>query len=312
MRIGPTEILDQHAEAFSARYVRLIVTAIDRHWVDAAATAATGYAASVVGCDCEAGVERHLSANETPDGRPGASLLFFNFRTEQLAKAIAWRVGECVLTCPTTACFNGLPDAEEVIPLGGDTREFADGFEEQGTIADCESSSNPKSEIRNPKSPLWKIPVWDGEFLVDGVAGVGRGLAGGNLVIHAESQTAALGGAVRAAKAVAPLEGVITPFPGGVCRAGSKVGGTTMQNIVATIDEAYCPTLRDRVATQLVAGAECAYEIIIDGVDLEAVRRAMRVAIEAAAGTGVLAIGARNFGGKLGKHQIELRELLEA
>ncbi len=318
MRIGPTEILDEHAEAFSARYARLIVTALDEHWVDAAATAATGYAASVVGCDCEAGVERHLSANETPDGRPGAVLLFFNFRTEQLAKAIAWRVGECVLTCPTTACFNGMPDAVEVIPLGGDTREFADGFEERGQIADCglriadsKATSNPQSEIRNPKSPLWKIPVWDGEFLVDAVAGVGRGVAGGNLVIHAESQTAALGGAVRAAEAVAPLEGVITPFPGGVCRAGSKVGGTTMQNIVATIDEAYCPTLRDRVATQLAPGAECAYEIIINGVDLEAVRTAMRVAIEAAAGAGVLAVGARSFGGKLGKHQIGLRDVME-
>lgn len=301
MRIGPTEILDEHAEAFSARYARLIVTAIDRHWVDAAATAATGYAASVVGCDCEAGVERRLEANETPDGRSGAALLLFNFRTEQLAKAVAWRVGECVLTCPTTACFNGLPAADEVIPLGGDTREFADGFEEQ--VSDTKSA-----ELGTGR---WRLPVWDGEFLIDAVAGVGRGIAGGNLVIHADSQAAALRGAVRAVAAVAPLAGVITPFPGGVCRAGSKVGGTTMQNIVATIDEAYCPALRDKVATQLFAGAECAYEIIINGADLAAVRAAMRVAMEAAAGEGVLAIGARSFGGKLGKHQIGLRELLE-
>jgi formylmethanofuran--tetrahydromethanopterin N-formyltransferase len=302
MRIGPTEILDEHAEAFSARYVRLVVTALDQHWVDAAASAATGYAASVVGCDCEAGVERYLSASETPDGRPGAALLFFNFRIEQLAKAIAWRVGECVLTCPTTACFNGLPAAEEVIPLGGDTREFADGFEEQ-------VQADRSAELGAGR---WRLPVWDGEFLVDAVAGVGRGIAGGNLVIHGESQVAALLAATRAAEAVAPLAGVITPFPGGVCRAGSKVGGTTMQSIVATIDEAYCPTLREKVATQLVPGAECAYEIIINGVELAVVRGAMRVATEAAAGEGVLAIGARSFGGKLGKHQIGLRDLLPA
>ena len=137
-------------------------------------------------------------------------------------------------------------------------------------------------------------------------------MAGGNLVIHGESQAVALSGAVRAAHAVAPLPGVITPFPGGVCRAGSKVGGTTMQNIVATIDETYCPTLRDKVDTQLVPGAECAYEIIVNGVDLETVRGAMRVAITAAAGEGVLAIGARSFAGKLGKHQIGLRHLLES
>jgi formylmethanofuran--tetrahydromethanopterin N-formyltransferase len=302
MRIGPTEILDEHSEAFSARYVRLIVTALDQHWVEAAASAATGYAASVVGCDCEAGVERYLPASETPDGRPGAALLFFNFRTEQLAKAIAWRVGECVLTCPTTACFNGMPDAEEVIPLGGDTREFADGFDEQ--VQDAKSAELGAGR--------WRLPVWDGEFLVDEVAGIGRGIAGGNLVIHGESQATALSGAVRAANAVAPLPGVITPFPGGVCRAGSKVGGKTMLDIVATIDADYCPTLRERVATQLVPGAECAYEIIINGVDLEAVRAAMRLAMEAAVGEGVLAVGARSFGGKLGKHQIGLRDLLPA
>jgi formylmethanofuran--tetrahydromethanopterin N-formyltransferase len=299
MHIGPTQILDQHAEAFTARYARLIVTAVNEHWVKAAAREATGYAASVVGCDAEAGIERFLTAAETPDGRPGVSLLFFTFSVEQLARAIAWRVGECVLTCPTTACFNGLPDAEEVLPLGGDTREFADGFEvsEQGA-GDKEQGAG-----------RWRLPVWDGEFLIDAVAGVGRGIAGGNLVLHAASQAAGLAAAERAVKAVEPLVGVITPFPGGVCRAGSKVGARTLQDVVATIDEAFCPTLRDRVETKLVEGATTAYEIIINGVDLAAVGGAMRAAIEAAAGPGVLAIGARSFGGKLGKHRIGLHQL---
>lgn len=302
MRIGPTEILDEHAEAFTARYARLIVTAVDSHWVEAAAREATGYAASVVGCDCEAGVERYLVASETPDGRPGAALLFFAFKTEQLARAIAWRVGECVLTCPTTACFNGLPGAEEVVPLGGDTREFADGFEvrEQG------AGNMGQAEVR------WRLPVWDGEFVVDAVAGVGRGVAGGNLVLHAKTQAAGLAAAGRAVDALTHHPNVILPFPGGVCRAGSKVGGLVTKEIVATIDEAYCPTLRDDVATQLVDGATSAYEIVINGVDLAAVCGAMRVAIEGAAGPEVLAIGARSFGGKLGKHRISLPELFEA
>jgi formylmethanofuran--tetrahydromethanopterin N-formyltransferase len=299
MRIRGTDILDQYAEAFTARYARLIVTAIDEHWVDAAAREATGYAASVVGCDAEAGIERHLTAAETPDGRPGVALLFFTFSVEQLARAIAWRVGECVLTCPTTACFNGLPDAEEVVPLGGDTREFADGFE----VSEQGAGDAGQGDGR------WRLPVWDGEFLIDAVAGVGRGIAGGNLVLHAASQAAGLEAAVRAVKAVEPLAGVITPFPGGVCRAGSKVGALTLQEIVATIDEAYCPTLRDRVSSQLVEGATAAYEIIINGVDRAAVGAAMRGAIEAAAGPEVLAIGARSFGGKLGKHRIGLWEL---
>jgi formylmethanofuran--tetrahydromethanopterin N-formyltransferase len=302
MQLCETEILDQHAEAFSARYTRLIVTAVDNHWVEAAAREATGYAASVVGCDSEAGIERFLGASETPDCRPGAALLFFTFKTEQLARAIAWRVGECVLTCPTTACFNGLPDAEEVVPLGGDTREFADGFEvrEQGV------GGTEQGKVR------WRLPVWDGEFVVDAVAGVGRGVAGGNLVLHTKSQAEGLAGARRAVDALAQHPGVIMPFPGGVCRAGSKVGGLVMKEIVATIDEAYCPTLRGKVETQLVAGAAAAYELIINGVDLGAVAGAMRVATEAAAGPGVLAIGARSFGGRLGKQQISLRGLFEA
>jgi formylmethanofuran--tetrahydromethanopterin N-formyltransferase len=302
MHIRGTEILDQHAEAFSARYARLIVTAVDTHWVEAAAREATGYAASVVGCDAEAGIERYLDASETPDGRPGAALLFFTFRTEQLAKAIAWRVGECVLTCPTTACFNGLPDAEAVIPLGGDTREFADGHEvrEQG------EGGTEQGEV------LWRLPVWDGEFVIDAMAGVGRGVAGGNLLLHAKTQAEGLVAARRAVDALADMPNVIMPFPGGVCRAGSKVGGLVMKEIVATIDEAYCPSLRGRVETQLVAGAAAAYELIVNGVDLGAVAGAMRVATEAAAGPGLLAIGARSFGGRLGKQQISLRGLFEA
>lgn len=308
MRIRGTDILDQYAEAFTARYARLIVTAVDEHWVEAAAREATGYAASVVGCDAEAGIERHLTAAETPDRRPGVALLFFTFSIDKLARAVAWRVGECVLTCPTTACFNGLPDAEEVVPLGGDTREFADGFEERGARNEVRESESTRSSTLDPSS-FWRLPVWDGEFVVDAVAGVGRGIAGGNLVLHAVSQAAGLEAAMRAVKAVEPHAGVITPFPGGVCRAGSKVGALTLENIVATIDEAYCPTLRDRVKSELVEGATAAYEIIINGVDVASVGTAMRVAIEAAAGPGVLAIGARSFGGKLGKHQIGLREL---
>lgn len=302
MQIGPTVILDQTAEAFSAKCARLVVTAVDNYWADAAARAATGYAASIVGCDCEAGIERFLQSSETPDGRPGVALLLFNFKTEQLAKAIAWRVGECILTCPTTACFNGLPDAEELVPLGGDTREFADGFEEREQRAGAEGRE--QEEVR------WRLPVWDGEFVVDAVAGVKRGVAGGNLVIHSDSQAAGLTAAARAVKAVEPLEGVITPFPGGVCRAGSKVGSRTLSEIVATIDESYCPALRTKVSTQLVDGAQAAYELIINGVDEVAVGAAMRTALEAAAGRGVLAIGARQFEGKLGKIRIGLHDLL--
>lgn len=310
MHIGPTEILDTHAEAFSARYARLIVTAVDTHWVDAAARAATGYATSVIGCDCEAGVDRILTESETPDGRPGASLLFFAFTTEQLANGVANRVGQCVLTCPTTACFDDLPSTTETIPLGEWIRAFGDGYETQEMRSKERVVADARSSHLAPRSSFWRIPVMDGEFVVDDLAGVERGIGGGNLVLHAATQAAGLAAAGRAAGALAKLGDIITPFPGGVCRSGSKVGSRD-RNLVATTDEAYCPTLGDEVATKLVAGAHCAYEIVINGVNLAAVRGAMRAAIEAAAGPGLLAIGARSFGGQLGKQNVRLHELFD-
>jgi formylmethanofuran--tetrahydromethanopterin N-formyltransferase len=293
MHIGPTEILDTHAEAFAASYARLIVTAADDYWLSMAVNALAGYGTSVIGCDAEVGVERWLPSGETPDGRPGAAVLMFAFLPGQLAEAVGNRVGQCVLTCPTTACFNGLVDSADTVPLGDYVRYFGDGHEVQVTASGASR---------------WQIPVMDGAFLVDAVAGAAHGIAGGNIIIHADSQMAGLAGALRAVEAVRPLPGAITPFPGGVCRSGSKVG-SKYQNLVASTAETYCPTLRGQVVTQLVDGASCAYEIVIDGVSKEAIAVAMRAAIEDAAGPGVLAIGAGNFGGRLGKHPLRLHDL---
>jgi formylmethanofuran--tetrahydromethanopterin N-formyltransferase len=292
MKIGPTEILDTYAEAFGARYARLIITAADEHWLDAALRSITGYGTSVLGCDAEAGVERMLPRGESPDGRPAAAVLLFAFTAEKVSEAAQHRVGQCVLTCPTTACFNGLLEATETYSLGKYLRYFGDGHE---------SKADGRREA-------WRIPVMDGEFLVEATAGIAKGVAGGNIIIQGGSPSAALAAAQRAAGAVAPLAGVITPFPGGVCRSGSKVG-SKYKALIASIAEAYCPTLRDRVESKLVPGANCCYEIVIDGIDQPAVANAMKAAIEAAAGEGVLAIDAGNYGGKLGKYPIRLHEL---
>jgi formylmethanofuran--tetrahydromethanopterin N-formyltransferase len=309
MRVGPTEILDTYAEAFRACYARIIITAADEFWLAAALNALTGYGTSVIGCDAEVGVERNLTPGESPDDRPAAAVLLFSFTVEELALAVGNRVGQCVLTCPTTACFNGLTDASETIPLGDHVRFFGDGHERQESRAKCQEPDLRLSTLNSRLSTSWTIPVMDGEFLVDRVAGVARGVAGGNIILQAKSQAAGLAAARRAAAAVAPLAGVITPFPGGVCRSGSKVG-SKYKSLVASTHEAFCPTLRDRVDSQLVDGATVAYEIIIDGIDPPAVEAAMRAAIEAAAGEGVLAIGAGNYGGKLGQICFQLSELL--
>ena len=294
MHLGPTLIVDTFAEAFRMRYTRLIVTAHDEHWLHAATTEACGYGSSVIQCDAEIAVERVLTPDESPDGRPAAALLAFGFSTEALAKAIPKRVGQCVMTCPTTAVYDGLPEGEERIPLGKHLRFFGDGFQKS-------------------KKPLerryWRVPVMDGEFVVEESLGVAKGIAGGKIILQGTSLDVALDAARRVSEAVAPLGGVITPFPGGVVRSGSKVG-SRYKGMVASTNDAFCPTLRGRVATELVPEAQCAYEIVINSVDEPPLAEAMRVALRTAAGEGIPAISAGNYGGKLGKFHFHLRQLL--
>jgi formylmethanofuran--tetrahydromethanopterin N-formyltransferase len=295
MHIGSTLILDTFAEAFRMRYARVVVSAADEHWLDCALREFCGYGASVIGCDAEVGVERRLAVDESPDGRSAAAILAFGFSTDALAKAVPNRTGQCVLTCPTTAVFNGLTDADEQIALGKQLRFFGDGFQ--------------KSKVLGERR-YWRIPVMDGEFLVEDAVGVAKGIAGGNIIVQGAEQLATLAAARRAVVAVAALPGVITPFPGGVVRSGSKVG-SKYRALRASTNEAFCPTLRGRVASQLVAGANAAYEIVINGVDESAVAAGMKSAIHAAAGDDVLAIGAGNYGGKLGKFHFHLHSIMQ-
>jgi len=294
MNLGETIIEDTFAEAFRMRYCRVLVTGEETYWVEAAAREVTGYGSSIIGCDAEAGIERSLSGEETPDGRPGAALLLFGFSTEGLAKAVPNRVGQCAMTCATTAVFDGLAQAEERIPLGRHLRFFGDGFQKSKLIAGRR---------------YWRIPVMDGEFLVEESLGVARGVAGGNIILQAVDGRIGLAAVRRAVEAIAALPGVITPFPGGVVRSGSKVG-SRYKKIRASTSHAYCPTLRGRVESVLHPNAHCVYEIVIDGVDEPSVATAMAAALLAAAGPGVLQIGAGNYGGKLGKFHFRLHEVL--
>jgi formylmethanofuran--tetrahydromethanopterin N-formyltransferase len=295
MQLGPTTIDDTFAEAFGMRYTRLVITAHDQHWLDAAVRELTGYSASVIACDAEAGLERSLSPDETPDGRVGAAVLLFGFSTAALLAAAGNRVGQCVMTCPTSAVYNGLPDAAEKIPLGKHLRYFGDGYQK-----------SKKLDGRR----YWRVPVMDGEFIVEEKAGVAKGVAGGNLILQGESQSAALAAARRGVEAIAEMPGVIAPFPGGVARSGSKVG-SRYKKLKASTADAFCPTLRGRVETKLHPAANCAYEIVIDGVDEPTVGQAMARVLRAAAGEGVVAISAGNYGGKLGKFHFHLHALLE-
>jgi formylmethanofuran--tetrahydromethanopterin N-formyltransferase len=294
VQLGETLIDDTFAEAFGMRYTRLVITAADEYWLDAALRELTGYSSSVIACDAETGLETRLSPADTPDGRPGANVLVFGFSTEALQKSVPNRVGQCVMTCPTTAVYNGLPESATKIPLGKKIRFFGDGYQKSKQVAGRR---------------YWRIPVMDGEFLVDDVVGAEKGVAGGNLIVQSIDQPSGLAAVRRATGAIDKLPGVIMPFPGGCARSGSKVG-SKYKGLVASTSDPYCPTLRGRVESKLHPQANCAYEIVVDGATEAAVAAAMTVALRAAAGAGVVTITAGNYGGKLGKFQFHLHKLL--
>jgi len=295
VKIGNTEIEDTFAEAFGMKYVRLIITADDEYWLEAGLKELTGYSSSVIACDAETGVEQYLSAEETPDGRMGAAVLIFGFSTDGLQKAVPNRVGQCVMTCPSTAVYDGLPDGDKQVALGKQIRFFGDGFQKAKVLG----------EDRH-----WRIPVMDGEFLVQDMLNVRAGVAGGNVILQGTCKTSALAAARRGAEAVAKTAGAIAPFPGGVARSGSKVG-SIYKTLPASTSDAYCPTLRGRVESKLHPETVAAYEIVVDGVSQEVVAEAMKAAIVSAAGENVIRIGAGNYGGKLGKFHFQLHEILK-
>jgi formylmethanofuran--tetrahydromethanopterin N-formyltransferase len=295
--LGDTEVADTFAEAFPMRYARLVITAATSGWAVEAARSMTGFATSVIGCKCEAAIERALSEGETPDARPGIAVLLFAMDREGVGKRVLERVGQSVMTCPTTACFDGLPGAERTVPLGQSLRYFGDGFQASKVIAG---------------ERFWRIPVMEGEFLACESIGVGRGVGGGNLVVGAGDAGAALAAAQAAVDAMRG-EGIALPFPGGIVRSGSKVGSLTSKSLPASTNHEMAPTLRVQVQDTLVPDRVGAmFEIVIDGVSEDAVREAMRRGLHAAAGAGATHVTAANFGGKLGEFHFPLSELREA
>ena len=293
MRAHGVLIEDTFAEAFPMWVSRLVVTADTPRLALQAAAGAAGLATSIIGCACEAGLEGALSPAETPDGRPGQAVLLFSYSAEKLEQQLLLRIGQAILPSATSACFNGL-QAERLSPVGGQLRYFADGFQ--------------SSKLLDGRR-YWRLPVADGEFVVEESFGLGQGVGGGNLILIGEQRAPLLEAAEAAAEAVRAVRGAIAPFPGGVCRSPSKPG-SRYQNVRASTNQAYCPSLRSRVETRLPNGAGAAYELVIDGIDEAVVRAAMGAALRAALRPGVLRISAGNYGGKLGPHQFKLHSIL--
>jgi len=301
MIINGVAIDDTFAEAFGMRGTRVIITAQNHKWARIAAAAMTGFATSVIACGVEAGIERELDAAETPDGRPGISVLLFAMSSAVLMKQLETRMGQCILTCPTTAAFSGIDEGyPEItrIALSKNLRFFGDGFQ--------------ISKQFNGKR-YWRVPVMDGEFLCEETTGMVRAVGGGNFLILAESQPQALAACEAAIEAMSKVPNVIMPFPGGVVRSGSKVG-SKYKSLIASTNDAFCPTLKGITRTELSPEIESVMEIVIDGLSDDDIRKATRAGIAAAcelgAKSGIKRISAGNYGGKLGQFHFKLREIM--
>ena len=297
MQINGVAIDETFAEAFPMKGTRIIITAHNARWARIAAESMTGFATSVIACGCEAGIERALSEDETPDGRPGVSVLLFAMGGKTLAKQLETRAGQCVLTSPTSALFSGL-EGSDGIPLGKNLRFFGDGFQ-------------ISKKIGNRR--YWRVPVMDGEFLVEETTAVVPSVGGGNFLILAESQAQALAACETAIDAMRKIPNVIMPFPGGVVRSGSKVG-SRYKALNASTNDAYCPTLKGQTRSMLDPEIESVMEIVIDGLSADDIRIAMKAGIQAAtslgAQQGIRRISAGNYGGKLGPFLFPLHEVL--
>lgn len=289
---------DTFAEAFGMRATAIVITAPNRKWARQAAVTMTGFATSVIGCGCEAAIDMELEPSQTPDGRPGCRVMIFAVSTDELQKQLQNRLGQCVLTSPGSACFAGMDGANQ-LKLGAALRYFGDGWQVSKKIGGRH---------------YWRVPVMDGEFLCEATTGMTKeAVGGGNLLLLAASNDKALAAAEAAVAAIEKVPGAIMPFPGGIVRSGSKVGGK-YKGMMASTNDAFAPTLRGVVKSELGPDVNAVLEIVIDGETSDVVAASMRAGIAAVAdlgpAAGALRISAGNYGGKLGKFHYHLKDLL--
>jgi len=297
MELNEVEIEDTFAEAFPIKIARVLITGATKKWALVAAQEATGFGTSVIMCPAEAGVEKVVNGDETPDGRPGAYVQICTFSYKALEEQLLKRLGQCVLTAPTAAMWNGLPDAERQFDTGFKLKFFGDGFESEANIGGRKA---------------YKIPMMEGDFVAEHSIGAQDGIAGGNFFILAENQMAALTAAENAVDAIAQIDGTITPFPGGIVASGSKVGSINYAKFMkATTNEKFSPSIKDKIKdTNVPADVNAIYEIVINGLSTEDISKSMKAGIQAAVKVpGVKKISAGNYGGNLGPYRFNLHEL---
>jgi formylmethanofuran--tetrahydromethanopterin N-formyltransferase len=297
MDINGVQVEDTYCEAFDGLVARMIVTAKNGALLMKAANSATALPCTVFG-EAEGGIEKMLDASQTPDKRPGAVIqLWVNYGSkapEKLEYELGKRIRQGILVVPTTRVFNAL-DSDDKIDTLCKVGHCGDGYEKV---------------VNEFGREMISVPLMMGDFLIEEELGTTKGVMGGNVWFFCEDEDSALEAGEKAVEAIKKVDGAITSFD--VCSAGSKVGGRYPE-IGPTTNHPFCPTCKlDIPNSEVPDGIESIPEIVIDGVDLESVKEAMKVAMLAAAEVkGVNKISAGNFGGKLGKHHIYLKELIQ-
>jgi len=289
---------DTFAEMFSMWAGRILITADNEKWALTAARTATGLATSIIMSPAEAGIESTVPPEKSPDRRSGVLIQIYHHTRRELKSQMILRIGQCIMTCPTTAAFDALPDAKRRLKVGRSLRLFGDGFQKRDTLAGRK---------------VWRIPVMEGEFVVEDRFGAVKAIAGGNFLIFADNPKSGLQAAENAVEAInEKSEGVILPFPGGICRAGSK-SGSLKYKLNASTFHVFCPKLKKIVPdSQVPDNVNSIYEIVINGLNSDFVKKAMAEGIRAAVKVpGIVKISAGNYGGKLGPYKAHLKEVLE-
>ena len=294
LKINGVSIQDDYSETFSAQCCRVLITGVNRKWALEAALETKGIGRSATAPPCEATLEREVAPAGSPDGRPGFLIQLMDRKLEHLKQCLALRLRKGCVPIPTSAAFDGLPAdlVEDYIDLEGTViQRFGDGFEQEANVFD---------------RTVFQIPRMDGWLNIQRKFGVVKAVTGGMFLILATSNETALAAAEKTLEQVAQVPLVVVK-----CAAsGSKVGAKNYSDMVATTNDAYCPTLAALPASSLWGDVRCVYEIIVSGPREGDVRQGMKVGIEAAtACSGVLAIHTANYGGKLGSGKIALHSL---
>lgn len=300
--VKKAEIQDTYAEAFAGFYCRMIVTADDPETLRKAAEDSTSTPSIVVG-RVEGGIEKWLDKKDTPDKRRGALLQFwggvdprkpFSESLKRFEIELSYRIRQDILVKPFTSLFDDLPKAEGKIDMMERVGHCGDGYE--------------WIEKRYERDVI-VVPIMVPDFMIERYAGYAHGIMGANFWIMCKTKRALKEAGEKALEAIHKIDGVVTPFD--ICSAGSKTE-TRFPWIGPTTNHQYCPSLKKKLgnASQVPRDVNYIPEIVINGISLQAVKKAMKAGIEAALVVeGVTGISAGNYGGELGEHKIYLREL---